>query len=171
MVRQDLDRVRDDEGSERNVICSIEEEDESNDGMSSRSGSMLSILGETNRLCRVEQGHETGRKQEEEATTQTVDHEGREHGPAQVPYLQNTVDEELSACTSNTDLVEDLVQVVGDETVTGPLREEGQSDDDAYALAVSRGGDERLPADVRSDRTVELKGSLDFLEFILYERV
>lgn len=141
-VWQDFDRIRDNEGSERNVICSVEEEDECNNGMSSRSGLMLSILGEANRLCRVEQGHQSGRKKEEEATTETVDHESREHGPAQVPDLQNTVDEELSACTGNTNLVEDLGQVVRDETVAGPLREKGNGDDDAYALAVSGAGNE-----------------------------
>lgn len=171
VVWQDFDRVRDDEGRERNVVCSIEEEDECNDSMSSCSGLMLSILGEANRLCRVEQGHQTSRKQEEEAATQTVDHQRREHGPAQVPDLQDTVDEELSACTGDTDLVEDLGQVVRDETITRPLREEGHGDDDAHALAVSGGGNERLPADILSDRTFELEGGFDFLEFILYERV
>ena len=171
MIRQDFERVRDNERSECNVIRGVKEEDEGYDRMSSRSSPMLSILGEADCLRGVEQGHQSGRKQEEEPTTQTLDHEGGGHRPSQVPNLQNTIDGELCACTGDTDLVEDLTQVIRDETVTRPLREEGDGDDDVHTLAISRSSDERLPADIVSNRTVELDCGLDFLEFILHERV
>lgn len=66
---------------------------------------------------------------------------------------------------------EDLIEVVRDQSVRRPLREEGDGDDDADTLAVAGGGEEGLPADVGGNGAVKLEGGLDLLELVLDERV
>ena len=68
-------------------------------------------------------------------------------------------------------MCEHLVQIVGYQTIPGPLREESDGDDDPQALAIARLGDERLPANVVGDGSIELEGSLDLLDFVLDEGV
>ena len=63
-------------------------------------------------------------------------------------YLKDTVDQELNGRVRNANGVEDLVKVVRDETVTGPLREERDGNDDPHALAVAGGREESFPADI-----------------------
>ena len=60
-------------------------------------------------------------------------------------------DEQLDGSIGDTDSLEDGVQVVRDETVSGPLREPGDGKDDPQALAVPGSGKDRLPANVLGD--------------------
>ena len=61
------------------------------------------------------------------------------------------VDEELDRGVGNTNAVEDILEVIRDETVTRPLREEGDSDNNDHTSPVSRGSNESLPANVGRD--------------------
>ena len=169
--RQDLDRVRDGERTERERIRRRKEKDERNDGVSRRDRPMLRILCKTDRLRHVAQRHQTGRAEDEDSTPETVHGVRGVQSRDETPDLEDTVDEELSARIGDADLVQDFGEVVREETVAGPLGEEGHGDDDAHAFTVSWGRDERFPADVGGDGPVELEGGLDFLEFELHDGV
>jgi hypothetical protein len=130
-----------------------------------------SELGRAHRLQREEDDHADGRRDEQEATASTLDHEGSADGECQVPDLQNAVDEELNGRVGDADGVENLVEVVRHETVAGPLREEREGDDDAHALEVTRRSEQRLVANVGGDGAVEVDLSLDLLELVAHERV
>jgi hypothetical protein len=137
-------------------------------------GGVLAVEGElggADGLHGEEDEHANAGRDEEEATARAVDHERGTDSPEQVPNLKNTVDEELDRRVGDANRVEDLVEVVGDETVAGPLGEESERDDDAHTLAVAGGHDERLVADVGGDGAIELDGSLNFLVLVLHERV
>eukprot|EP00753_Platysulcus_tardus_P022222 PLAT9429.2.p2 GENE.PLAT9429.2~~PLAT9429.2.p2 ORF type:complete len:186 (-),score=4.42 PLAT9429.2:655-1212(-) len=124
-----------------------------------------------NRLHRPEQQHPARARQEEHAAPRTVDHEARAARPEQVPDLQDPVDEELRRRVRDADRVEDLVEVVRDEPVARPLREESDRDDDTHALPVAGRREEGLPADVGGDGAVELDCRADLFVFVLDKRV
>lgn len=60
-----------------------------------------------------------------------------DNGSGVVVDLENAVDEQLLSLASDSDTVEDFGEVVGDETVTGPLREESEGNDDPHSLKVT----------------------------------
>jgi hypothetical protein len=97
-----------------------------------------------NSMRREEGDHADRRDDEQEPAAGTVNDERGGDGPGQVPDLEDTVDEQLGGRVRDADGVEDLVEVVRDETVAGPLREEGDGDDEAHALEVTGCGEERL---------------------------
>jgi len=151
------------------LISSVEQEDESNNSMGSRLASSVGVHSRADGLHDEEHEHTSGGGEEEDTTTDLVDESGRTESPSQVPDLEDTVDEELDGLVEDTDGLEDTTEVVRHETVTGPLREEGEGDDDAHTLAVSNSGEESGPADLLSDSAVELDGSLDFIVLVLDE--
>lgn len=77
----------------------------------------------------------------------------------------------LCVVVLDADEGQNLVEIVRGKAVAGPLGEEGNGDDDAHTSPVARGGDERLPTDIRGDLTVEGEGGLDLLEFVFHERI
>ena len=76
-------------------------------------------------------------------------------------------DEQLDSGVGDTDGLEDIIEVVRDKTVSRPLREEGDGDDNPHTLPVSRSRDKSLPADGLLNFTVELNGSPNFLVLVL----
>lgn len=64
------------------------------------------------------------------------------------------------------DGVQNLVEVVRDQAVAGPLREEGKAEDDSHAPTVTRSLHERSPANVGLSCLVAFNCSLDFVEFV-----
>jgi len=118
-----------------------------------------------------EEEHADGGGEEESAATDLVDEGSGGKSPSQVPDLEDTVDEELDGGVEDTDGLEDTGEVVRDDTVAGPLGEEGESDDDTHALEVAGGLEEGGPSNLLSDGAVELDGSLDFLVLVLDERI
>ena len=130
------------------LVSGVVEEDERDDGVRGGLGAVEGVLRRADGLHGEEDRHADTRDQEEEATADALDLERGEHGPAQVPDGEDTSDEQLDVRVGDADRVEDLVQVVRDETVPGPLREPGNGDDDAHPLAVALGRDEGLPANV-----------------------
>lgn len=85
--------------------------------------------------------------------------------------MKNTVDEQLSVGVSDTNIVQDRVKVVRDQTVTRPLGEESNRNNDPHALPVSSICEEGFPSDARNNIALELNGSLNFLEFVLNQRI
>lgn len=109
--------------------------------------------------------------QEEDTTTNSVDQEGSTESPEQVPNLEDTVDKELHVGVGNTDGIEDTVEVVGNETIAGPLGEESEGDDDPETLQVASLGEDGLPANVSGDGAIKFNGCLDFLKLVLDQGV
>lgn len=67
----------------------------------------------------------------------------------QMPWIMDIiVSAYLDGRIGNADGVEHPAEVVGDETVPGPLREEGDGDDDAHTASVAGVHEERLVTDV-----------------------
>ena len=64
-------------------------------------------------------------------------------GSTVVVDLEDTVDEQLLSLTSDSDTVENFGEVVRDDTVTRPLREESESDDDPHSLEITLGLEQR----------------------------
>jgi len=170
-VRKNFDGVGDNERGEGDVVKRVEEENERDNGMGS---SIVLSLGENSGascLQREEHDHTSGRCQEENAATDPIDQESGEKSPEHVPDLEDTVDEELDGGVGDTNGVEDLVEVVGDETVSGPLGEECEGNDDIHAFPVSGGSEKGLPANGLSDLTIEVNGGFDFFKLISDEGV
>jgi hypothetical protein len=69
----------------------------------------------------------------------------------------------LLSLTSDSDTVEDFGEVVRDKTVTGPLREEGEGDDDPHSLEVTSALEKRDVAGRLLGLFFESKSLLDFL--------
>lgn len=65
--------------------------------------------------------------------------------------------------------LENLIQVIRHQSVTGPLREECQGDDDPHPLPITDRCKQRRPADVRSNTIVKLQRGLDFLVFVFHQ--
>ncbi len=82
----------------------------------------------------------------------------------QVPDLQDTVDQGLSLDRCDSDTIEDGVQVVRSDTVTRPLGEECDGDDDSETSQVSSVGEETLPAGSLDGFAFEVDGRLDLVE-------
>ena len=130
-------------GRKGNVVESVVEKDHDEDNSTGSSvtthGVTVCVEGSGFPVGRAgsrpdgEHGAHTGGRDEEEcSSTGLVDDQSTNNGGSVVVDLQDTVDEELLALTGDSDTVEDLGEVVRDETVTGPLREEGKSDDDSH---------------------------------------
>lgn len=153
------------------LICCIVQEDECNNSMG---GTLALVIGEhrgTGCLQREEEQHATARRQEQEAATEALDEERRHHRDSQIPDLKDSVNKELDGRIRDANRVEDFVEIVGYETVAGPLREKCKGDDDPQALAVARLDPERFPSHVRGHGLVEMDSRLDLLEFILHKSV
>lgn len=85
--------------------------------------------------------------------------------------MQNSIDKELVRSICDTDGIEDFVEVVRDEAVPRPLREESDGYDDAETLEVTLLREKRLPANVGRDVAVKFNSSLNFFEFILHKGI
>lgn len=85
--------------------------------------------------------------------------------------MEDTVDKELDGWIGNTDCLEHCVEVVGYETISRPLGEPSESDDDRQTLAVTRCLDQGHPADSGSNSPVEIDGGLYLFVLELNKRV
>lgn len=165
---QDFNGVRHEKGRHGDVVETIEKEDKGQDTVSGRLvgpdrntlAGVAVVLRHTSRVeilrrLGVQRGtdgpadesdaHTSRGGEEEETTSNLVDRECSDNGPEVVVDLEDTVDKSLvaSLCDSNT--LEDLCEVIRDETVTRPLREEGDGNDDAKTTEVSLVGEKVLP--------------------------
>ena len=90
--------------------------------------------------------HTGSGEKEELATTDLVDEEAHRHSDEQVPDLKNTVDDILGKDISIAELIENLVDIVRDKTVAGPLGEEARGHHDDHTVTVALGADEFFPS-------------------------
>lgn len=161
-----------DEGKIRNVLVrSVVQEDEGNDSVGGIFIIALSKEGRADGLEDKENKHAAEGGQEENTTANLVNQEGCSKGPTQVPDLENTVDEELDGGIGDTNGIKDTIEIVRYKAISGPLREEGEGDNDPQTLQVASLGNERLPANVGSDGAIKFNGRLDFLKLVLDERI
>lgn len=118
-----------------------------------------------------ENGHSDGTGQEQESSSESVDHHGTKDGGGVVGELQDSVDEGSGLGLGDTDRDEDRVQVVRDETVTGPLGEEGDGDNDPHPLQVTPALEQAEPGRALRSLLLKLDGGLALVELVLGERV
>jgi hypothetical protein len=134
-------------------------------------GSLLGEDGTGDGHDGVSHEHARSGRKEQGTTADTLDGERGDGGPEEVPNGEETVDEEDDGRVGDSNGRHDRVEEVREHTIAGPLREEGDGHNDAETLAVARGGEERLVANVGGDGTVELNGGLDLVVLELNERV
>lgn len=166
---ENLDSVTDKETRPGQVVAGIVEEDEGDDGVTGGLGSVLgSVLGGD---CPWnEHGkHTTGGGKEERTTAGTIDGESHGTGDKHVPDVENTVNDELGVGVGDTNLVENGVDVVGNQRVTGPLGEQTGEDANGHTMTVTLGGPELR--DTLGELGLEGNGLLNLLEFVLDELV
>jgi len=77
----------------------------------------------------------------------------------------------LGEGVTDTDTVQDQIEVVGYETVSRPLREEADSDDDKQPLPVPLGRQDRSVRCRVLGLPLDLEGILDLLILVCDERV
>lgn len=140
-IRENLEGVRYDQRSEGNIVGSIEQEDESDDRVSGGVTLGDGITSRANGLEDEEKQHASAGGNEEDPSSDTFDECGGGNGPRQIPNLEDTVDEELDCWVGNSDCLEHLVEVVGDEAVPRPLGEPSNSNNNRQTLAVAGGVD------------------------------
>jgi hypothetical protein len=167
---QDLDGVGDEEGSVGDGVETVEDEDEGEEGAACTD--VLGILvgsghgGDDG----VGDQHTSGGDDEEGATTGAFDVQGGGDGDDEVVDGEDTVDEGLIVGVGDADTVEDLGEVVRDKTVSRPLGEDTNADDDPHAATISGSAEEIEPADA-SSLSLESKSLLDFIVLEGDERV
>jgi len=152
-------------------IGSVEQEDEGDDSIGRRVVTGVREDGRASSDEDVEDQHAHGRDEEQSATTNLFHHRRSRERPGQVPDLEDTIDEELDGLAFNSNGFEDLAEVVRDDTVSRPLGEEGESDDNTHALEVTGGLEEGGPSNLLSDGAIKFDGGPDFLILVLNEGV
>ena len=170
-VGENLESVGHNQGREGDVVRGIEQEDEGNDGVSSRSALGDSVTGGADSLEGEEEQHANARGDKKDPSPNTFDERGGSDSPCKIPNLEDTVDEELGSCIGDTNGLEYFVEVVGDETISGPLREPSDSDDNRQAFAVTGGLDQGHPTNGGTNSPVEIDGGPDFFVLVLNERI
>jgi hypothetical protein len=126
--RQDLDSVRDEERSIGDGVETVEDEDEREEGTTSTSVLSLFVRSGHGSDDGIRDKHTSGRDDEEWATTSLLDGHGCGDGDDEVVDGEDTVDEGLIVRARDADTVQDLGEVVGDKTVSGPLGEDTNTD-------------------------------------------
>src|ERR1700748_3497064 len=85
------------------------------------------------------------------STTEIFAREGSGDSNQQIPDLETSIDTELGEWVGDTDGVEYFGEVVRYEAITGPLREEGEGNDDPHAAEVTSSGEEGFGANIGGD--------------------
>ena len=119
------------------LVCGVKEENEREHSVSGVLVACLSVHRGARGLQRKEHCHTRSGRDEQQTTTQTLDHERCKTRPEEVPDLEDTVDEELSGRVCDANAIEHLVEVVRHKTIARPLREEGDGNNDPETLKVA----------------------------------
>ena len=126
LVGKNLDGVGDDKRTVGDVVRSVVEEDEGDDSVGGSGASSDGVSGRADGLHDEEDKHADVGGDEEGSSADTVAEETSDDSHEEVEELEDTVDQVLDGDVGDADGVEHLVEVVGDETVTRPLRELGE---------------------------------------------
>lgn len=152
VVRQNLNSVSDQQTRPGHVVETVVDEDKRDfavcGGGVARSGNDISFCVAEGRFldCGGHGGpddvggaHSCRSGEEERTTTELVNPETHEEGDDKVDDGENTIDLELQLRVGDASEGEDIGHVVGDETVSGPLREETERDQDDETVTVALG--------------------------------
>jgi len=161
-VWQDFDGVGDEEGSIGDGVETVEDEDECEEGTTSSCSGSLFKRGGHGGNDGIRDKHTSGRDDEERATASLLDGHRGGDSDDKVVDGEDTVDESLIVGAGDSDTVEDLVEVVRDDTVSRPLREYTDTDDDPHAAAITWSAEQVDPRDAGSLR-FESNGLFDFV--------
>jgi hypothetical protein len=118
VVRQNLNRVSDQETREGDVVEDVVDEDESHDRVCSSVSCSNLEAGRTDSLDNESAHHTSGRDQEKSATADLVDKETLSDSDDHVDNLQDAVDDKLSVGVGDANLVENESEVVRNQAVS-----------------------------------------------------
>lgn len=121
VVREDFDGVANQHTGPSPVVEEVVDVDEADDGVGGTSGAGDGEAGRADGPADEGDEHTGGGEEEELATTDLVDEEAGEDGDEEVEDLEDTVDQVLGQGVGVANLIQDLGDVVRDETVAGPL--------------------------------------------------
>lgn len=143
---KNLDGVGNQKTGPGEVVSGGVDENHSNDGLS---GSWVAVDSELSRAHRPNSErnkHTTSGSKEKRTTTKLVYSKGHTERNEPVVDRQTTVDLELSILAGDTDGVEDNSEVVRNQSVTGPLREQTSSHQQEKTMPVTLGGNKLTPS-------------------------
>jgi hypothetical protein len=111
----------------------------------------------------VDNEHAKRRNKEHSATAKPIDDKGRRDGDDPTPNSETAIDDQLFLLRRNSDLVEDLEEIIRDDSVARPLGEEAETDEDQETMSVTLGLEE-FKDGVTSVFLFEGKGGFDFFK-------
>lgn len=79
------------------------------------------------------------------SSTHSIDEERHRNVDKQAPSFESTVNAQLSLWARNTHVVHDLMEIVRDQPISGPLREEPNGRNDTDPLPIAFGAEEIHP--------------------------
>lgn len=85
--------------------------------------------------------------------------------------MKHSIDNQLSVCVGDSDRIEHLGEVIRNQAVPGPLRKEGDRNDNTQTLQVALALDERFPPGSRRSGAIKLDGRFDLFELVLDKRI
>jgi len=91
------------------------------------------------RVWYINDHHQKCGEEEHFAATEFVNQEGGTKSNNPTPNTESTVDFELLLLIGDTDLIENFGEVIGDNSVAGPLREETKCDKNYKTMTITFG--------------------------------
>jgi len=172
VVRHDFGGVEDSERRPSEAVRHTVEEDEDECTSTDAMVALSHRVVRSSEARKTSEGnHHTSSSDDElRATVETVGDECTGVGDDPGHAFLAEVELELLLGVRNADVVENLGEVVRDETVTGPLGEETNADTEEHAVAVARSSDKLEPRDTLV-LPFELNSFFDLLHLQVDERV
>jgi hypothetical protein len=170
LVWENLNTVTDEESGPSRVVKYVVQEDEENLGGSGGLDGGLYELSSGDGPGDESYEHTTGSEQEQWTTTEFIDEETHGKSGGEVDDVEDTVDLESELRVQDTGSLENIVHVVGDESVTGPLGEETEGYENDKTTTVTPGLEEFDPS-IALVFLLELDGVADFTVFDLDELI
>ena len=143
---ENLGSVADEHAGPGTVVEEIVDEDHAKYSLCCGVATVFHVLRGTDGPNDEGAHHTGGGEKEELATTDLVNEEAHSDSDKQVPDLKNTVDDILGEDISIAELIENLVDIVRDKAVAGPLGEEARCDHDEHTVTIALGADKFLPS-------------------------
>lgn len=162
LVREDLDGVADEQTGPGERVEDTEEPDEEDHGVvrTGRAPLLVQARGQSPEDEGAE--HAASRSQEEWATADPVDEQGHSDGDNERQECLAAREAQLLSGVGHAGLIVERRDVVGDDGVAGPLREDAERGDDSEAVAVALGPEEvevragLLVLQLQADRLLDL---------------
>jgi hypothetical protein len=168
---QDLDGVGDKETGPGEGVADTVEPEEDDDADSGAGLAGLAVLCTADGSGHETQKHTASGREEERATTDAVTEQGAGDGDDQGEDLVAAVKTETSLRAGDTGGCVDLVGVVREESVAGPLREETERDDEHESVPVALGLEEVGERRGLLGEELKADGLLDLFVLELNQRI